>query len=77
MKQDAELILALAGAVFAGAAVAVCFPVAAWLKRVRAGTGRWPAGAWPDRMTRLTFVSGLLGACGLLLCQALWITRLI
>jgi hypothetical protein len=76
-EQAIELGLALAGAGFAAAAIAVCFPVLAWLKRVRYMTGKWPIGAWPDRMNRLAFTSGLLGACGLFLCQALWLMRLI
>jgi hypothetical protein len=76
-EQAAELALALAGGVFAGAAIAVCIPVLAWLKRIRYVTRKWPAGAWPDRMVRLTFVSGLLGACGLFLCQLIWLMRLI
>lgn len=75
-EQAAELVLALAGAMFAAAAIAVCFPVIAWLKRVRYTTGQWPA-VWPNRMTRLTFASGLLGAGGLFLCQITWILRLL
>jgi hypothetical protein len=75
-EQAAELGLALAGAGFAAAAIAVCVPVIAWLKRVRYTTGQWPA-LWPNRMTRLSFVSGLLGACGLFLCQVIWCMRLI
>lgn len=74
-EQAAELALALAAAIFAGAAIAACIPVIAWLKRVRYTTGQWPA-VWPNRMTRLTFASGLLGACGLFLCQVIWVMRL-
>jgi hypothetical protein len=76
-EQAAELVLALAGAAFAGAAIAVCIPVLAWLKRIRYVTHKWPVGAWPDRMARLTFVSGMLTACGLFLCMVIWILRLI
>ena len=76
MRQVVELVLAAAGTVFASAAITVCMPVAAWLKRVRYETGGWPSSDWPGRMTRLTFASGLLGACGLFLCQILWILRL-
>jgi hypothetical protein len=77
LERQAELALALAGGAFAAAAVATCFPVIAWLRRIRYVTHKWSAGAWPDRMVRLTFVSGLLGACGLFLCMVIWIARLI
>jgi hypothetical protein len=76
-EQAVELVLALAGGMFAAAAIAVCVPVVAWLKRVRAETGQWPGANWPARMTRLSFASGLLGACGLFLCQIIWVMRLI
>jgi hypothetical protein len=46
-EQAAELALAVAGVIFAGAALAVCVPVLAWLKRIRYVTGKWPSGAWP------------------------------
>jgi hypothetical protein len=76
-EQAAEVVLAVAGGIFAAAAIAVCFPVIAWLRRVRYTTGKWSVAVWPDRMTRLAFVSGLLGACGLFVCMVIWILRLI
>jgi hypothetical protein len=76
-EQAAELALALAGGALAVAAIGVSVPVLAWMRRVRYTTGKWPLSTWPPRMTRLAFVSGLLGSCGLFLCQIIWVTRLI